>query len=74
LSSGGLIIFVKGTPSNAILDENFDFLGQKMIFQRKIYGTLEEKFSKNNDPFPIKIFLTLTLPSRFLARLMYGFH
>jgi hypothetical protein len=61
LSSGGLIIFVKGTPSNAILDENFDFLGQKMTFVKNIFGAScdfhksAEKFSKILEPlYPVE--------------------
>jgi hypothetical protein len=60
-SSGGLIIFVKGTPSNAILDENFDFLGQKMTFVKNIFGAScdfhksAEKFSKILEPlYPVE--------------------
>jgi hypothetical protein len=56
-SSGGLIIFVQGTPSNAILDENFDFLGQKMTFVGAScdFHKSAEKFSKVLEPlYPLE--------------------
>jgi hypothetical protein len=52
LSLRGLKIFVKLTPKNAIFEENFDFLIQKVTFLKNIFGVSwdfhksAEKFSK----------------------------
>jgi hypothetical protein len=61
LSLRGLKIFVKLTPKNAIFEENFDFLSQKMTFLKNIFGVSwgfhksTEKFSKNFDPlYPLE--------------------
>ncbi len=40
LSLKGLKIFVKLFPKNAIFEENFDFLSQKMTFLKNIFGVL----------------------------------
>jgi hypothetical protein len=58
---GGLIIFGKGTPLNAILGKNIEFSGPKITFVKNIFGTScdfhksAEKFSKILEPlYPLE--------------------
>ncbi len=57
LSLKGLKIFVKLYPKNAIFEENFDFLSQKMTFLKNIFGVSWD-FHKSAEKFS-KIFVSL---------------
>jgi hypothetical protein len=56
-----LNFFVKLTPKNAIFEENFDYLSQKITFLKNIFGASRdfhksaEKFCKNFAPlYPLE--------------------